>query len=210
MRATVPRTLLLCAVVIAANGATVAVAQVEPNAESRSWTVKAGTVRVTCPLTIGGSFDAKTTALTGALSAPDTTSAPFNGEMAVDLRTLDTGIALRNEHLKEKYLHVDAQPGFDRAMLSNIQAGISSAEIPSGERPFTARLQLHGAVRQVSGRVSIRQQGTDVYVEASFPVRLSEFGIPAPRYLGVGVKEEVSVRVAFTASSVATSTRGPS
>jgi hypothetical protein len=83
-------------------GATVAT----PN----TWRVGRGDVRVTCPMTIGGSFDAKTTALTGAVTASARGSRAFDGSLTVDLRTLDTGIGLRNEHLRENYLEVDKGP----------------------------------------------------------------------------------------------------
>ena len=71
----------------------------------------AGDVRVICPMTIGGSFDAKTTALSGAVTASGSGSAALDGSLAVDLRTLDTGISLRNEHLRENYLEVDQRAG---------------------------------------------------------------------------------------------------
>ena len=83
------------------------------------WRVTQPDVSVMCPMTIGGSFDAKTTALSGSLTAPAGGSA-FDGTLAVDLRTLDTGITLRNDHLREKYLEVDKGPGYDSATLSDI------------------------------------------------------------------------------------------
>ena len=67
-------------------------------AQSRSWTTTTGDVRVTCPLTVGGSFEAKTTALAGRLSVDPATTA-LAGELSVELKTLDTGISLRNQHM---------------------------------------------------------------------------------------------------------------
>jgi hypothetical protein len=37
-------------------------------------------------------------------------------------------------------------------------------------------------------------------LEATFPVQIADYGIPDPRYLGVGVRNEVTVRVSFDAS----------
>jgi hypothetical protein len=54
------------------------------------------------------------------VTASASDSPVFDGSLAVDLRTLDTGIALRNEHLRENYLEVDKGPGFDTATLSKI------------------------------------------------------------------------------------------
>jgi YVTN family beta-propeller protein len=56
-----------------------------------SWRVVQGDVRVTCPLTVGGSFEAKTSTLTGALAFASLHPAVFTGNLAVDLKTLDTG-----------------------------------------------------------------------------------------------------------------------
>ena len=56
--------------------------------------------------------------------------AAFDGSLAVDLRTLDTGIGLRNEHLREKYLEVDKGPGFDTATLSEIDLNGFNPDAP--------------------------------------------------------------------------------
>ena len=93
-----------------------------------AWRVGPGHVRVVCPMTIGGSFDARTTALGGAVTARGSGSAALDGSLAVDLRTLDTGINLRNEHLRDSYLEVAKGPGFDTAILSDIdQPAIGTA-----------------------------------------------------------------------------------
>ena len=72
-----------------------------------SWRVGQAEVSVKCPMTIGGSFDASTSALTGTLTTSTARPSALDGSVAVDLRTIDTGIALRNDHLRENYLEVD-------------------------------------------------------------------------------------------------------
>ena len=75
-------------------------------AQNASWTTGGGDVRVLCPLTIGGSFEAKTNALSGELVVDPTKSGAIDGALAVDLRTLQTGIGLRDDHMREGYLEV--------------------------------------------------------------------------------------------------------
>src|SRR5207247_1877533 len=104
----------------------VGAAVVTPN----TWRVGEGDVRVICPMTIGGSFEAKTTALSGSVTAGASGSRVLDGSLAVDLRTLDTGIRLRNEHLREKYLEVDKGPGFEAATLSDIGLNGLDADAP--------------------------------------------------------------------------------
>jgi len=170
-------------------------------APSLAWTVAAGDVRVMCPLTVGGSFEAKTTALSGTLTVNPAAST-LTGELSVDLSTLDTGISLRNEHMRDNYLEVGKGAGFDKAVLSGVDVGSLSTGAPEGSRPFSARLRLHGVTQPVSGRASFSRRGGAIRVEASFPVRLADYAIPAPRYLGVGVGKDVMVRVTFVANPV--------
>jgi polyisoprenoid-binding protein YceI len=163
-----------------------------------TWPVGQGDVRVMCPITVGGSFDAKTTALSGSVTASASGSPAFEGSLAVDLRTLDTGISLRNDHLREKYLEVDKAPGYDKAVLSEIDLKGLKADAPDGKGAFTGSLTLHGVKKTVTGPVEVRKAGTGLRVKASFPVNLSDYNISEPSYLGVGVKNTVQVEVTFT------------
>ena len=82
-----------------------------------AWRVPQGAVRVMCPMTIGGSFDAKSSAMSGSLTA---NGAHVDGTLVVDLKTLDTGIALRNDHMRDNYLEVGKGAGYDTATLTGI------------------------------------------------------------------------------------------
>lgn len=168
-------------------------------ASGPTWRVTRGEVRVVCPLTVGGSFDAKTTSLAGELELVSAAPVSLGGELAVDLSSLDTGISLRNEHMRDKYLEVGRGPGFDRAALSGVGLGKVDPATFQGRTAFTATLLLHGTRRPVSGQATIRRDGGSVHVEASFPVTVADHGIPKPQYLGVGVRNEVNVMVSFVA-----------
>ena len=176
-------------VVLGLAGATVVAAN--------TWRVGQADVHVICPMTVGGSFDAKTTALSGSVTPSATGSPAFDGSLAVDLRTLDTGIDLRNEHLRQNYLEVDKGPGFDTATLSEIDLKGFSPDAPEGKGSFGGLLTLHGVTKTVTGAVDVRQVGAGLRVKASFPVNLSDYSIRKPRYLGIGVKDIVQVEVAF-------------
>jgi polyisoprenoid-binding protein YceI len=165
-----------------------------------TWTVEQGDVRVICPMTFGGSFEAKSTALSGFITASVSGSGALDGGLAVDLRTLETGIGLRNEHLREKYLEVDKGRGFDTATLSEINLNGLNVDAPQGKGSFTGSLTLHGASKKVTGVVDVRQATDGRRVKASFPVLLSDYSISKPRYLGVGVKDTVQVEVIFGVS----------
>ena len=166
-------------------------------ATANTFRVAQGDIRVICPMTIGGSFEVTTTALSGSVTTSASRARTFDGTLAVDLRTLDTGIGLRNEHLRENYLEVGKGPGFDAATLSEIVLNGLDADAPAGKGSFTGLLTLHGVTRTVTGTVDVRQAGAGLRVKASFPVELPGYGIPKPRYLGVGVTDTVRVEVDF-------------
>ena len=170
------------------------------SAAGASWRVGQGEVSVKCPMTVGGSFDATTSALTGMLTTSTARPSGFDGSLAVDLRTIDTGIALRKDHLKEKYLEVDKGAGYEQAVLSDVVLQGLNADAPTGKGSFTGSLLLHGVKKTVTGPADIRQAGAGWRVRASFPVNLPDYNIDKPRYLGVGVKDTVQVSVTFTAT----------
>jgi YceI-like domain len=175
-------------------------------ADAPSWRVSAGDVRVICPLTVGGSFEARTTALEGGITERSSRPAVLAGALSVDLRSLDTGIGLRNDHLRNVYLEVDKGDGYDKAVLSDIRLGGGEGrgdvdwESFQGKTAFTGTFLLHGTKRTIEGQARIRKEGSTVRVEAGFPLSIAEFGIAKPQYLGIGVKNDVEAKVTLVLS----------
>lgn len=186
------------AVVLAAGS--VLLARHPVTAVGTAWQAGQGDVRITCPMTIGGSFEARTNALRGTLAVATSRPATLSGEVTVDLTTLDTGINLRNTHLRTKYLEVGKGADFSKAVLTDITLGTDDAETFQGRTAFTGTLLLHGTRKAIAGQTDIRRQGSTIRVDASFPVILTDYGVPKPQYLGVGVKNQIQVRVSFVAT----------
>jgi polyisoprenoid-binding protein YceI len=172
-----------------------------PAAQGRVWRVEGGDVRIACPLTVGGSFEATTTSLAGSISQPAPNAPSGTGEFIVDLRTLDSGIGLRNDHLRSRYLEVEKGEGFEKAVVSDIRMPGVDLDSFQGRTTFTGSLLLHGTTKTITGQVDIRRSPASVRIEASFPVTLADYGIAKPRYLGVGVKDTVQAKISFTATS---------
>ena len=170
--------------------------------ESRAqetWRIATGDVKAICPLTVGGSFEAKTRSLTGVLEVVSARPLCLSGELKSDLRTLDTGIALRNEHLRDNYLEVLKAAGYETAVLSEIQLPEADATTAQGKTPFQATLRIHGVAKAVRGVADIKRSGASVRITARLPIHLPAFEIAKPRYLGVGVKDDIEVVVSFEA-----------
>ena len=119
--------------------------------------------------------------------------------------TLDFGDLVVSPGIIDTHVHINEPgrtewEGFETATLSNINVGSLAASL-DGQKPFTARLRLHGVTQEVTGRATLSSRGSSTRVDASFPLHISDYAIAAPRYLGVGVKNDITVRVVFTANT---------
>lgn len=155
--------------------------------------VSRGEIVVVCPLTVGGGFEAKSQAVSGEVAVGRESVGPITGSLSVDLRTLKTGIGMRDRHMRDNYLEVDNGPDFETATIENIQI-----EKLDGKTTFSGILMLHGERRPVTGSATLERRDGGYTVQAEFPVRVSEHKINKPTYLGVGVRDEIRIKVALT------------
>jgi len=124
-----------------------------------------------------------------------------SGSLAVDLASLETGISLRDRHLKEEYLQVERYP---QARLTLSHLDVSG--VPEGATfgavavPFEGRLLLHGVEKPVSGQAKVSRHDSRLTVSAQFSINLGDFGVGVPKYMGITVAEKVDVKTAFSAA----------
>jgi polyisoprenoid-binding protein YceI len=170
-----------------------------PAAAADSYKVSSGEVTVMCPLTVGGSFEAKTRNLSGDV-AHAAEQGTMRGALKVELQTLETGIGVRDRHMKNNYLEVEKGPAFATATIEDIRI-----EKMEGKTVFSGMLSLHGQKKKVTGAAELQQKDGKIRVQAQFPVKVSEFEIPAPTYLGVGVRDEIQIKVSLLAVPAAAS-----
>lgn len=127
-------------------------------------------------LSPAGNFSAKTPAVTGFAKKVGTKVVAEN--IVVDLKTLKTGIKLRDEHTL-KYLDVQNHP---TAILIKAEGengkGTGVIKIRNIEKPIQGTFKMSGA-----------------NLMAEFPILLSDFKIEGIRYMGVGVKDQVTIKV---------------
>jgi polyisoprenoid-binding protein YceI len=113
--------------------------------------------------------------------------------IVVPLTKLDTGIELRNKHMREKYLETGKYPN---AELVVAKSAIKYPEVGSGEA--TGQLKLHGQTRSVRVKYEAKRSGGGLAVAGSFRINIKDFGIEQPSYMGLSVKPEVDVAVKFS------------
>ena len=139
----------------------------------------------------GLTIDGKTADLT---VADDGTKAVFT----VALKKLETGIALRDEHTRKKYLQVDTYPD---ATLELLRGDVKLPEPGKrGEGEVKGTYTCHGKSQPVTVKYKIRRDKDGLDVDGRFKINIKDHGIDVPSYLGVTVRPEMEIQVKFQAT----------
>ena len=112
----------------------------------------------------------------------------IEGELTFDLDTLNTGLDLRDEHMKENYLQTKlGNNRYATLKITNVKVG--------DDLKFKALLSLHGVEKEVEVEASIDKSGKELEVDANFEVKLSEYKIDIPSFQGITVADTVKINV---------------
>jgi polyisoprenoid-binding protein YceI len=128
-----------------------------------------------------------------------------SGNLTFDLESLDTGISMRNEHMKKRYLETAK---YKQATLA-ITDLLVPTELQSGDGkaegvPFQGVLSLHGVQKPVSGVARLERAGDQFKINADFGVKTNDYGIPTPGFAGITMAEDVKVQVQVAAPILVT------
>lgn len=137
-------------------------------------------------LKINGKGDGPTGSLT-------ITNNKLNGKIEVNLESLDTGMSLRNRHMKEKYLKTKDNP---KAVLIFEDAKLSHA-FPSNKEKLEnqnvmAVLNINNAKKPVTVSYTLKN---DSQLEAKFNIKITDFDIEIPSFMNVTVADNVDVEI---------------
>src|SRR5437763_14994648 len=111
-------------------------------------------------------------------------------DFVVRLATLETGIELRDRHMREEVLEVERFP------VARLR--VARVRLPDGDASGTApaELTVHGQTHPVNVAFRVKpRSGYDV--TASFRMDLRAYGMKPPTYLGIAVKPDVDVSADF-------------
>lgn len=125
----------------------------------------------------GSPFTAKTESVQGSAKRVGNTLTA--DRISLTVSSLRTGKEVRDEHMINKYFEATRFPD---AVMTGVR----------GENgKFTGKLKVHGVEQPVSG--TYKDLKTEV--EGKFPCSIKSFGIKDPRFLSVGVADQVEVTV---------------
>lgn len=133
-------------------------------------------IEVAFSLTPAGDFKAKTDDLKGDILVKDGKYSAQN--LIVDLKSLKTGISLRDKHIQDK---------LETSKFSEAKLISASGENGKG----SGKILIRGIEKEISGTYEIK----DKNMVAKFELKLSDYGITGIKYLGVGVKDTIIVTV---------------
>jgi hypothetical protein len=139
------------------------------------------------------------TGLTGTFVVDDKT---VSGKFEFPMDNFDTGVEMRNHHMKEKYLEtgkfktaqLEVQPVLFSASVLN--AGTSAKDLT-----FKGTMTLHGVSHPIQGTLQETTEKTKITAHAEFELTISDYAIVIPTYLGITVADTVHVSVDLTADS---------
>lgn len=123
----------------------------------------------------------------------------------VDLASLDTGIAIRNRHMREEHLETAKYPKavFDGVAIHAPAGGLEAGK-PTPldvEGTFT----LHGVSRRIRITVEAtyqpKEKGGEIAFRTAFPVTLADYRISRPQFLFMKLAETQEVQVKGIASA---------
>lgn len=123
----------------------------------------------------------------------------ISGELKLDLQSLNTGINLRDEHMKNKYLEVGSYPTAVLT-LNSFELEKAPAEILGKleAQKFTGTLTFHGITKPVAGVFDVEVDGKNLNIKARYFLQLSEFNIDIPTYAGLKVADKVDIETSFS------------
>ncbi len=115
------------------------------------------------------------------------------------LADFDTGIGLRNRHMREEVLETRLHP---LATFTGRIARVEKAEGGAYLLHLEGQLALHGVERAFAAVVSASELPDGrIHLQGGFPITLAQFNIPRPAFLGLKIAAEVQVEVDFLVSA---------
>jgi polyisoprenoid-binding protein YceI len=112
----------------------------------------------------------------------------------VDLASVDTGIGLRNRHMRENYLEVEQFPYAKfRGDIVAVDSSAGSRMVVSGRGEFG----VHGVEREVEVACAVSVQGINHRARCDFQLLLSDYGISIPKVMFLKLANEIRVELDF-------------
>jgi polyisoprenoid-binding protein YceI len=113
----------------------------------------------------------------------------------VDLNSIDTGIGLRNRHMRDNYLETDKHP---YAKYTARAVDIKKAADRDGFEVRTrGKFDLHGIEREIEVAGTVSPVSDGFLIECVFEVKLTDYDITIPQLMFLKIDEIIALELRF-------------
>lgn len=117
--------------------------------------------------------------------------------VTVSLKDLETGIELRDRHMREKYLEVDKHPDATLTVPLDAVKWPDDGKTSEGEAKGT--FAVHGKSKEITFKYKVTNAQGTYAVEGEAPINFKDFEVNVPSYMGITVKPDITVVSKFNA-----------
>lgn len=117
--------------------------------------------------------------------------------VVVGLKDLETGIDLRDKHMREKYLEVEKYPEATLAIPHDEVKWPEDGKSAEGSGKGT--FAVHGKSKEITFKYKITNTGGTFSIDGEAPVNFKEYDVNVPSYMGITVKPDITVFAKFNA-----------
>ncbi len=146
-------------------------------------------------------FDGVTDRIDGYVLLDGTSLGPESGGpdtelyFEVDLASLDTGIGLRNRHMRQNYLEVQDHP---YASFAGRIARVATLSGGGARVTAAGDMSIHGVQREMELPCDVTPRGEGYRARCAFQVLLSDFDIEIPRVMFLKLANEIRLELDFS------------
>jgi len=117
----------------------------------------------------------------------------------VDLTTLDTGIGLRNRHMRDNYLETNKyRYAFFQGKIDNSEAILKdeySVEV-------NGTMFIHGVTNEITINGLIKKIDLGFYIETEFPISLVDYNVDIPQLMFMKIDEVMQLQLKLYLESI--------
>lgn len=112
----------------------------------------------------------------------------------IDLNTLDTGIGLRNKHMRENYLETEKYPFAEfTGKMDHIPALETGKSLPVKAK---GKFKIHGVEREITVQGTLTQKNDmSLDLQSEFVILLEDYKIEIPKLVFYELSSEQKVRI---------------
>jgi polyisoprenoid-binding protein YceI len=150
----------------------------------------------------------------------DLSKKPLEAQLDVDLGSIDTGISLRNEHMRDNFLQTAKYPKatFKATSITAVPTTLKDGETVKANA--SGEFTLHGVTVKRTIPVSITfhkncksqakfEECDLIQIKSTFPIAFKDFNIQRPEIVFQKLADTVNVTVSATAHKAAAAAKKP-